>query len=523
MAITPNSNIKLLKCPIKIDDANQLLFNNLEEQTAYFNNLESIELTNATYQRRDSVIRYPAHIDSIQEFNYCMYQNSNYTNKWFYAFISRMEYVSDTMTFIYIRTDVFQTWMFNIQYMESFVEREHVSNDAIGVNTIPENLETGDFISTNAQPNFSDNLSTCFCLAVTELIDQTTYTYASQIMPVGLYYIGIRNLNDVQTYVRKYDNAGKASAINSVFVIPDSFFSNWITKDGFTGLLSYSVNFSYSSDITVPRPNSIGTGYVPKNNKMYVYPYSFLQVSNHSGEIINYKWEDFDLFTPALIGSIKFRLRGTLTPSGSFKAFPLNYKNILNNNDDTINLGKFPIGAYNSDTYTNWLTQNAVNNGLQVASGILQVASSPLQALTGNPVGASTSAGSGLLAIAGTIGNIYTHSLLPDNVSGNTNSGDVNFANDLITLEFKRMSIKNEYARVIDDFWSMFGYKVNRVKVPNIRGRRNWNYVKTIDADILGSIPQYDLDEIKGLFNNGLTIWHNPSTFMDYSQNNDII
>ena len=76
---------------------------------------------------------------------------------------------------------------------------------------------------------------------------------------------------------------------------------------------------------------------------------------------------------------------------------------------------------------------------------------------------------------------------------------------------------------LIDNFFTMYGYKVNNTKIPNITGRRNWNYVKTVDCNIEGYIPQEDLNEIKGMFNNGVTIWHNPATFLDYSQNNDII
>lgn len=85
------------------------------------------------------------------------------------------------------------------------------------------------------------------------------------------------------------------------------------------------------------------------------------------------------------------------------------------------------------------------------------------------------------------------------------------------------MSIKKEYLKIIDDYFSMFGYKVNETKIPNLTGRRNWNYVKTIDINIEANIPQADLTEIKEEFNSGITIWHNTSTFLDYSQNNDII
>ena len=88
-------------------------------------------------------------------------------------------------------------------------------------------------------------------------------------------------------------------------------------------------------------------------------------------------------------------------------------------------------------------------------------------------------------------------------------------------FSFYKMSIKKEYAKIIDDFFSMFGYKVNEVKIPNVTGRQNQNYVKTIDANILGDIPQEDMQKLKDIFNSGVTFWHNSNTFLDYSQSNN--
>ena len=85
------------------------------------------------------------------------------------------------------------------------------------------------------------------------------------------------------------------------------------------------------------------------------------------------------------------------------------------------------------------------------------------------------------------------------------------------------MSVRSEIAKVIDDFFSMYGYKVNSLKTPNITGRSNWNYVKMINPNIEGYIPQEDLQEIKQLFSDGITIWHTTSHFLDYSQTNSII
>jgi hypothetical protein len=85
------------------------------------------------------------------------------------------------------------------------------------------------------------------------------------------------------------------------------------------------------------------------------------------------------------------------------------------------------------------------------------------------------------------------------------------------------MSINDEYAKIIDDYFSMFGYKVNSLKLPELFSRKSWNYIKTIDCNYTADIPQEDLQKIKAMFNNGITFWHDVNTFYDYSQLNYII
>ena len=110
---------------------------------------------------------------------------------------------------------------------------------------------------------------------------------------------------------------------------------------------------------------------------------------------------------------------------------------------------------------------------------------------------------------------------------GNANNGTISQADTVYTSSkvfgAYQYCIRAEYARKIDRVFSAIGYRTDTMKVPNITGRRNWNYVQTQAVAILGEIPQEDLQTIKDMFNNGVTFWHNPATFLDYSQNNDII
>lgn len=148
MFVTPNTNIRLLKCPLTLDNKNQITFANKQAQFNYFNSLDYFEMQDSSYHRKDNAIRYNGLFDDLIEYNYCMYQNENYSNKWFYAFITGMEYVNNSMTLVHIATDVFQTWQFDLDFKESFIEREMcaVSEDIAENNLLPENLETGEYI-----------------------------------------------------------------------------------------------------------------------------------------------------------------------------------------------------------------------------------------------------------------------------------------------------------------------------------------------------------------------------------------
>lgn len=182
--------------------------------------------------------------------------------------------------------------------------------------------------------------------------------------------------------------------------------------------------------------------------------------------------------------------------------------------------------------YTNWLTQNSINVlGQTITSDDINIASSALSAIggtvgnvaSGNYGGAVMAGVSGLQGVANSVMQQKQHNMIPPTISGQLNSADVNVASGNNTFHFYKMSVKAEYARIIDDYFDMYGYKVNTVKIPNIRGRLNWNFVKTINCNITGSIPQKDMQKIKNMFNNGVTLWHNPATMLEYNQPNPIV
>ena len=129
----------------------------------------------------------------------------------------------------------------------------------------------------------------------------------------------------------------------------------------------------------------------------------------------------------------------------------------------------------------------------------------------------------GAISMYSSMAERMEHSRIPNSAQGTFN-GDILTAEGKNTFYIYNMSIKQEFARQIDEYFSLVGYKVNRVKYPNITGRQNWNYVKTVGCNIEGTeIPEKDINKLKEMFDKGITFWHNYSNFRDYSATNNIV
>ena len=84
------------------------------------------------------------------------------------------------------------------------------------------------------------------------------------------------------------------------------------------------------------------------------------------------------------------------------------------------------------------------------------------------------------------------------------------------------MKIRSEYARIIDDYWTRYGYPKRRLAIPDITARPEYTYTKTIGAYIYGDAPASDLQKIASYFDNGITFWQNPANVGNYNINNSV-
>ena len=520
------TEVRLLAVPLENDYKHTLHFSGKGTQAQYFvgKSDPNYTYTNLSYQRKDKYISIPGNYEDLRKFNYLMYRNRLTSQDWKYAFITKMEYRSDEVTWVYFETDVLQTYLKDYTVKPSFVEREHTNDDTVGKHTFPENLECGEFVCQYTTKIGS--LDTLYVvLAVTEkdpllsgdggnsFWDAFPWNDSSA-PPLGLmeysgavsglmyYAFPISQIAVASQLVSRYSSAGKADAIQSIFLAP-AFLVNPMRGQS-------ANNFEF----TIPRGvgGSIG-GYAPRNKKLLTFPYNYMLVSNNAGASAVMQYEHFAL-SGVLPELLRFKIYGSLTPGCSIRMVPMAYKGVEENNEEGLNLGKYPVCNWTSDAFTNWLTQNSVNIGLTLASGVGQI--------VGGFATGGASAISGVGTIAGQLAQIHQMSFTPHQSKGNINSGDVTTAMGKNTFSFYAMAVKEEYARIIDGFFDMFGYKVNQVKVPLSDHRPEYWYTKTIDVSIDGDVPAEDMQIIKDCYNRGVTFWKNPSNIGDYSVSNTI-
>lgn len=524
------TKLYLLNVPLEADYKHTLYFDSNYLQEEYFTDhaVSNCKWTNFSYQMKDNKIRVPKHFDEINgKVNYVMYQNLAYTDKWFYAFIIDMKYINDGVTELQIKTDVIQTWREEYSLKSCFVEREHTDDDTIGKNTLPEGLETGEYICN--YHFYDDSTSaTCFVIASTiNIVDGTDsgITIYNGIIN-GWHYYAFDSIEEVKKVLTDVSKLRTNDSIVSMFIMPKKYMPDiysethkvqethevektnyWTISDGDGGR-------SYPQ-----KPNKVD-GYKPHNNKLLTYPYSYLLIDNNAGASAIYKYELFEGNS-----DIQFVIYGCIAQGGSIKLVPMYYNGVGQNHHFSLNAGKYPVCGWQSDYYTNWLTQNALNIEVQTESILL----SGLQTGLGNVMQAVGGVVSLDLdnALKGTTDALFTgaqvqnqikgitaqkeiHSFQSPTTRGNTVTGDINYCLGNIRFTGYQMSVKEEYARIIDNYFSMYGYQTNRVKVPNSNHRPRYWYTKTVGCEIDGSIPNKDMQEIKKCYDSGITFWKNP-------------
>lgn len=580
---SPNSIIRIGRVPFDNSYRHTMTFASASSQTTYFTSVctQALSQSDYTYVRMNNSIRVPFNAESLYTYNYVMYQNKNYGTKWFYAFIVGVNYVNENMTELVLELDVMQTWYFDYTLKECFVEREHVNDDTWGIHLNPEPAMELEYIYdnfveehtigayivllVNQYPNW--NISQTEVMGSTPISGgkyQNQYNACVPIIYKGWLQTGIDAFKED---MEAFNGCGAAQTICDAFTVPSWSIdandliqltvqsgSNTITRPYTFTLKDGTKPGVYYSSFS--RPTSVN-GYVPKNNKVLTYPYCFLELGDFSGRKQDYRWEFFDYAPNDLRVNLENRGCGISDCVGYVT--PMNYNGIDSDttsyNADNWNAEPFTYDFSNKiswvfSTYQTWAAQNAVANQLAVigsigamsfgaAAGVSSAAktlgagsqmllpgmeryasnSSVTSTLAQNARGQAIFGGA--MGLGSTIANIEKMKRTPNTASGNT-AGNSKFQNNYSGWYYAYKSIRAEFAEIVDDFFSMFGYEVDVVKIPNREGRAKWNYVKTGNACFYGNVPADMMAKINSIYDSGITFWHT-SDIGNYSAANTIV
>lgn len=552
MYIEPNTDIYILKdVPLDTTYDHTIWFANVSDQTNYFISKRKYSLSDYSYQRvRRGYMRVGINANNLYDCNYLMFRNTNFGSKWFYAYIKSVEYVNNDVSEIEFEIDVMQTWFFDYDLDECFVEREHSATDNIGDNIVPESVELGEYLHNYVSASTSGHLYGYQKIFPFDDINAVLIQYVSvdsqsggadgRIVD-GIYsgakYEGVtcRNSNDaigingiIQSFISDPD------AIVNMYMCPSCFLKYNLEQDP-----SYNENNVYYYNIplakkkgityksgatqddttnTYPFPDVFSPltgietldGYTPHNKKLYTYPYNFLSIDNSNGDNISLRYEFFENANGERDGIPKFVIFTTYTAPPRAILMPISYKGSGGGVPDysqQISLDEYPVCSWNADYYDVWLAQNlkpsVINAVGNLAGG----------SMLSTPVGTKNA----IESASNSLANAYKASIVADISKGNFNNSQVLFSNSEYGIRAGRMSINKNNAQIIDQFFDRFGYATNLLKVPNTHARARWCYTKTVACTISGSIPSDDARRICEIYNNGITFWKNGQTVCDYS------
>lgn len=518
MEIQPNTDIRLLhNVPLDTSYDHTIYFASASAQYTYFAGLTKYTLSAQTYQRvNKGKARVAKLADDIYDCNYMMFRNTSFGNKWFYAFITSIEYVNNETSEISYELDPMQTWWFDFTIDMCFVEREHSVSDELFSNLVDENIDLGDYTTmipsdpTEQHYEMGDQYAGMLASGSIDSHDDlqpsTGSTKCNVYTPLN--FIGGVPVSDESTLrglIDKYISLGFEDAIVCAYQYPSSF-----------GVNSVSLNSH-----NVSMPDNID-GYIPNNKKLFSYPYNFLVVNNNCGEVAEYKWEQWEH------GSTRghFAIAGCAMGNPTALLYPLDYRGQLQDYASGLTYHNFPTIPIVGDAFKAWWAQNK-NSTLAsiIASGAGALGTAGLigaGAITG---GAAAVAGVGaVMAVGGAVKTAVSKKKdlesIPPQVHGQGNTDYLNAGMDRCEFTFLKTCVRYQFARIIDRYFDVYGYATHLTKTPNLNSRPHWNYVKTIGATITGSVPADDMKKICSIFDSGITFWKNGSEIGNYGLDN---
>lgn len=514
MYIEPNSVIHLLSgVPLDNKYNHTLWFADATKQSAYFGTKLVKSFRQCTYQRenrgwfRVGSVDNPMTPDKAFNVNYCMFQNTAFGKKWFYAFVTSVEYVNNTVAKFNYEIDVMQTWLFDYTLKESYIERQHTETDEPFEHTMEENVELGDY-QLGTMGMFDMNQMNV-CIATSKAMDGETpdgriINGVFTPLAFSVNYNVANDVAEINAYLDNIVGSGQEDIIVNMYQYPKWIYDNMEKPSDVTGASTGSYHFDVNTETLI--------GYRPVNKKLFSYPFNFMRVSNNVGKVSDYRYEDFTLDEN---GFGKFELKGCIIPTPCVFMYPTDYKYHQKGYDYGMTISEFPTCPITGDVYKAYMAQNSSRNVTANLVGTLGAtfAGGLHGGLGGAIVGASVGVGT---FIANSVAQKRDMERTPPQVHGQTQCDGLNTAMKRVGFSFYRVCVKPEYAKLADDYFTMFGYSIKRVGVPNRTARPHYTYIQTIGCNMVGNMPADDIKKTCEIFDKGITFWKYPNEVGNY-------
>lgn len=535
--IAPNSDVWLCR-GIPFDAGYRFTgaYPDINTQEAVIRTKAFFHAPKCTYIRQRSAIRLEIPIADCYDANYLMYINNDFEKRFFFGFITYVRYVSNTVTEFGFEEDILNSWYFNYTPLECYIERTHVRDDTPGKHIIPEGLETGDFImATGHQLPVESNK-----IYVAATFDKNLNNYYGGMFSnvyTGLCINEFNNASEVNNFINRATSANKLDGIVQIF---------------------QAIN--YGSIITkteIQDRNALFEGYKPRNNKLYTYPYSFLQILGNDGSNAILKWEYANTF-----GSIPLQVATSPSVGSQMMITPTAYQRVQGYNPmQRMIIENTMLCSWNGDTFKANLAQTigakaiigevaietastapqqladkiysdisdrideprvtsfgeslalAGADALRWVGGAIndtknwlnEALYGPSMAKSGNQQGLTKNV---LSQIGKALEAVHQPEAIARQAQNPGGSTDILYMIGAKAPYFLQMGIRREYAEIIDNYFTMFGYRVNKKSVPSRRNRNRFTYLKTMDCVITGDLPAQIKNQIQAIYNNGTTFWY---------------
>lgn len=457
-------------------------------------------------------IRLTGQINDMVTCNYMSFRNYGAGQlenlKTFYCFITSVEYVNINTVEVQYEIDWIQSYLFDFEYGECFIEREHVNDDGVGKNVLEEGLETGEMSVHNVQQHiFDPAIRLLYLSAAQDNVElQTTKGIINAInyMAGSDFASGFDRFEAVLSQLNSY---GGSNDVADMCMIADGMQYP-------TGLHQ---TFNVQND-----GNTFTWGtqsYTAVNNKMQCYPYKFMTVDNYEGSVEQYRYENFADTT------MSFAIEGTDMPKPCMECFPINYMGWKGTSEVpntyqqmSVMFTNFPEIPWTSDTFRAWVSQNSATLVSEGLGKVIQAGVGTAMLASGNLAGVGLLA-SGATGAASLAENIQQHKLHSHELQGSIPSSGMSYFRNTVGFRVTQYCLKPDMAKRIDRLFTRYGYTVNASKIPNITGRQYVNYCKCKVARVDGNIPVDAKNIMENALLKGASFWHTNDMDMEITTN----